>query len=203
MKDVAAISAEQALVSRARMGDTDAFSQLSTRSRAQVFRVSLKLLKNREDAEDNVQNTMLRAYRFITRFNSSSKFSTWLVRIAINEALMLLRSKHSRNHKSILPSDDCEQAVALDVPDPKKDPEVQYRNKELVSRALEDLSPSLRNVFLLSKLEGWSNLELTEHLGLSAEQLKQSVFRARLAMRKALYRSSIQIRAAECRDSAT
>ena len=203
MKDVEAISAEQVLISQARLGDTDAFSELTAKSRSQVFRVSLKLLKNREDAEDNVQNTMLRAYRFITRFNSKSKFSTWLVRIAINEALMLLRSKHFRKEEAKLHSDDSVQEAALDVQDPKKDPELQYLNKELVSRALENLSPTLRSVFLLSKLEGWSNLELTEQLGLSAEQLKQSVFRARLAMRKSLYRSSIQIRTAECRDSAS
>ena len=202
MKDCAAIFAEQRLVAAARSGDPEAFSELVTTHREQIYRVSLRLLKNREDAEDNVQITMLRAYRYICRFNSDSKFSTWLVRIAINQALMFLRSKTAHAQRFTPGCSEDGVDLAMDVPDPKRNPEIQYQNRELVEKALNDLSPALRSVFLLSKLEGWTNIELGERFGLSKEQLKQRVFRARHIMRKSLYHFSAHVQPAECAEPA-
>src|ERR1700691_4948288 len=86
---------ETALIARARSGSTDAFSELVRRHSQQIYGVSLRMLKNHEDAEDNVQNVLCKAFNNIRQFEGNSRFSTWLVRIAINESLMKPRKAQS------------------------------------------------------------------------------------------------------------
>src|SRR5215470_649075 len=86
---------ENRLLEQARAGSSDAFSELVRMNSSSVYGISLKILKNREDAEDNLQNVFCKAYRKIHNFNGESRVSTWLFRIAINEALMQLRRRQS------------------------------------------------------------------------------------------------------------
>ncbi len=186
MKNAAAIKSEAALIGLARSGNADAFAELSTRHNMQVYRVSLKMLKNREDAEDNLQNTMFKAFRRIKQFNRESQFSTWLVRIAINEALMFLRSRRNRKIQDITHVTKEGETVRMELSDPTTNPEREYMNKELASKVLEELSPALKTIFLLHKIEGWTNSEMAEKFGLPSQRVKHRVFRARTILRKKL-----------------
>jgi RNA polymerase sigma-70 factor (ECF subfamily) len=186
LKNAAAIKSEAALIGLARSGNAEAFSELSTRHNMQVYRVSLKMLKNREDAEDNLQNTMFKAFRRIKQFNRESQFSTWLVRIAINEALMFLRSKRNRRIQDTTLITEDGEVLRLDVADPSTNPEREYMNKELASKVLKELSPPLKAIFLLHKIEGWTNNEMAEKFGLPSQRVKHRVFRARTILRKKL-----------------
>lgn len=186
LKNAAAIKSEAALIGLARSGNADAFAELSTRHNMQVYRVSLKMLKNREDAEDNLQNTMFKAFRRIKQFNRESQFSTWLVRIAINEALMFLRSRRNRKIQDIIHVTEDGETVRMEIADPTTNPEREYMNKELASKVLEELSPTLKTIFLLHKIEGWTNNEMAEKFGLPSQRVKHRVFRARTILRKKL-----------------
>jgi len=93
--DVQANVPERQLVARAQAGNEEAFTELVRRHSGQVYGLSLNMLRNREDAEDNLQNVLVKAFHHIDRFEGNSQFSTWLVRITINEALMKLRKRNS------------------------------------------------------------------------------------------------------------
>src|SRR5258706_14909958 len=84
---------ENILVARAQSGSQDAFAALASKHSSQIYKCSLRILHNHEDAEDNLQNVLLQAFRNINSFESKPQFSTWLVRVAINEALMKLRKR--------------------------------------------------------------------------------------------------------------
>src|SRR5215467_1762902 len=86
---------EHKLVAKAQSGNEDAFTELVRRHSGQIYGLSLNMLRNREDAEDNLQNVLVKAFHHLDRFEGNSQFSTWLVRIAINEALMKLRKRNS------------------------------------------------------------------------------------------------------------
>jgi RNA polymerase sigma-70 factor, ECF subfamily len=186
LKNAVAIKSEAALICLARSGNADAFAELTAKHNSQIYRVSLKMLKNREDAEDNLQNTMFKAFCRIKQFNRESQFSTWLVRIAINEALMFLRSRRNRKTQDTVHATEDGDTLPLDVTDPGINPELEYMNRELTSKALEELSPSLKTIFLLHKIEGWTNNEMAERFGLPSQRVKHRIFRARTILRKKL-----------------
>src|SRR5215469_10594875 len=101
---------DAALLRRVRRGDSAAFSQLSQKHEHKIFAVSWRILKNREDAEDNAQSTLMRAYLQCGQFRGGSQFSTWLVRVAINEALMRLRRRKSHKEVSLNPDPENDEA---------------------------------------------------------------------------------------------
>ena len=118
------------------------------------------MLKNREDAEDNVQNVLVKAYYNIGRFEGQSQFSTWLFRITINEALMKLR-RH-KPERFVNPTTMAGIQNVRDYPeieDHRQNHEREYINRELANKALQCLNPSLRHTFILQKAEGWTNRE--------------------------------------------
>ena len=180
---------EEALIARARAGNNEAFSELVRTHSQQVYGVSLRMLKNHEDAEDNLQNVFCKAYDNIGQFEGNSRFSTWLVRIAINEALMKLRKQHSERttgHTEISRADGDDTGVMLEVEDARPNPERQYITKELALKAFRGLHPSLRDTFILHKAEGWTNRELAGAMGITVETVKSRIFRARIRMRQQL-----------------
>jgi RNA polymerase sigma-70 factor, ECF subfamily len=150
--------------------------------------MSLKILKNREDAEDNLQNVFCKAYGKIRQFEGNSQFSTWLIRIAINEALMMLRKR--RPEKVELPADEDgasdDHEMNARFRDLSADPERQYLTKELATKALEVLHPTLKYTFMLQKGEGWTSRELAKALDITPELVKSRVFRARVKLRQRL-----------------
>src|SRR5262250_3878160 len=103
---------ERRLVAKAQSGNEDAFTELVRRHSGQIYGLSLNMLRNREDAEDNLQNVLVKAFHNISRFAGNSRFSTWLVRITINEALMKLRKRNSErisDYRDSRSSDDDQQ----------------------------------------------------------------------------------------------
>jgi RNA polymerase sigma-70 factor (ECF subfamily) len=150
--------------------------------------MSFKILKNREDAEDNLQNAFCKAYGKIRQFEGNSQFSTWLVRIAINEALMMLRKRQSGEVAESAdgdPSTDNQWSQA-DSRDLRADPERQYLTKELATKAFDVLSPELRHTFILQKGEGWTSQEVAVALNIPADTVKSRIFRARVRLRQRL-----------------
>ncbi|HME11374.1 MAG TPA: sigma-70 family RNA polymerase sigma factor [Candidatus Acidoferrum sp.] len=179
---------ETALIARARSGSRDAFSELVHRHSQQIYGVSLRMLKNHEDAEDNVQNVLCKAYHNIRQFEGNSRFSTWLVRIAINEALMKLRKTQSdRAAKSAeVFRPDSDEPMIPEVEDQRPNPERAYIAKDLTAKAFYGLHPALRDTFILHKAEGWTNRELACAMGITVETVKSRIFRARVRMRNQL-----------------
>jgi RNA polymerase sigma-70 factor (ECF subfamily) len=187
MKNEAALS-ESKLIAKARRGNHEAFTELVRKHSGKIYGVSLRMLKNREDAEDNVQNVLVKAYNNIGRFEGQSQFSTWLFRITINEALMKLRRhKPERFVNTTDPGADTSAfANYPEIEDHRQNHEREYINRELASKALQCLNPSLRNTFVLQKAEGWTNRELARAMGITVETVKSRVFRARTRSRRRL-----------------
>lgn len=179
---------EQTLIAKAREGNSSAFGELVRRNSRRVYAMSLKMLKNHEDAEDNSQNAFCKAYRKIRQFEGNSQFSTWLVSIAINEALMMLRKR--RPERSTESTDNesnvHDQASQTDLHDLHADPESQYVMKDLAEKTFEVLTPALKSTFILQKGEGWTSYEVAEALNITAETVKSRIFRARVRLRERL-----------------
>lgn len=176
---------DAAAVARVRAGDTEAFRLLVDRHARAIFRLAFRMLGNESDADDIVQETFLRAYRQIDRFESRASFGTWLYRIAVNCSVDLLRQRPRRPDEREL--GDGEEPVADSGTDPSPErlmfsAEVQAR----VNSALQDLSPAERAAFLLRHFEGQSIAEIGCALGLRTSATKHAVFRAVQKMRRAL-----------------
>ncbi|GAC1656968.1 MAG: RNA polymerase sigma factor [Acidobacteriaceae bacterium] len=183
---------ELELVTAARNGDVDAFSKLVSKYDRNVFRIANHITQNREDAEDVVQDAFLKAYKNLDRFQGNSKFYTWLVRIAVNEALMRLRKR--RNAKTVSMDEDVETdegSMPREIADWTPNPEQQYGTSELneiLTKTINGLSPGFKTVFLLRDVEGLSTEETADALGLSIPAVKSRLLRARLQLRERLNR---------------
>ena len=178
---------EETLITSARAGNRNAFGELVRLHSDKVYGTSFKMLKNREDAEDNLQNVFCKAYGKIRQFEGNSQFSTWLTRIAINEALMLLRKRRSEALTKCSIGGEAQvdhDEMETEPRDLHADPERQYLTKELTVKAFEALPPTLRHTFVLQKGEGWTCRELAEALDVTAETVKSRIFRARARLRE-------------------
>jgi RNA polymerase sigma-70 factor (ECF subfamily) len=180
------VLSDRALIIDARAGSRNAFGELVRRHSRLVFGMSLKMLRNREDAEDNLQNAFSKAYGKIQQFEGHSQFSTWLLPIAINEALMTLRKRGAgevalRGDQDRAADDPQTKAELRDV---HPDPERQYLVKELAAKALDALPHPLKHTFILQKKEGWTNRELAETLDIAPAGVKSRIFRARARLRQ-------------------
>jgi len=175
------------LLRRLRHGDSIAFSQLSRKHGPKILAVSRRILRNREDAEDNAQSTFMKAYSNCDQFHGRSQFSTWLVRVAINEALMRLRRRNASKEVS-LGSDSENDEVLSPVRDISNvaNQEREYIAKDLVDKLCTCLSPTLRNLFVLHSMEGWSQEELARVFGVPRRTIKSRIFRARSQLRQQL-----------------
>lgn len=183
---------EAALVAKAKAGDASAFSELVTHYDRRVFRMAKQITQNDEDAEDVLQETFLKAYSHLDDFQGNSKFYTWLVRIAVNEALMKLRKR--RSDKTVPlddPIDTGEDVVAREIAVWEDDPEQLYGREELATildQAVQGLKPAYRTVFILRDIEEMSIEETAEALDLSISAVKSRLLRARLQLREKLTR---------------
>src|SRR3954462_4476891 len=181
-----------ALVARAKEGDVEAFEKLVRQYDRQVFRIAQHITQNREDAEDVVQDAFLKAYQKLDQFQGNSKFYTWLVRIAVNEALMRLRKR--KTDKTVSMDEDVETeegSMPREVADWMPNPEQQYRQSELsdiLGKTIQGLPAGFRTVFVLRDVEGMSTEETAEMLGLSVPAVKSRLLRARLQLRERLSR---------------
>jgi RNA polymerase sigma-70 factor (ECF subfamily) len=186
------IHPDVALVERAKAGDEAAFEQLIRQYDRQIFRIARHITQNKEDAEDIVQDTFLKAYQKLEQFQGNSKFYTWLVRIAVNESLMRLRKR--RNSKTVSMDEDVQTedgSVPRDFADWTPNPEQQYGQGELgdiLRKTIQGLPPGFRSVFTLRDVENLSTEETAEALGLSVPAVKSRLLRARLQLRERLSR---------------
>jgi RNA polymerase sigma-70 factor (ECF subfamily) len=183
---------ERALVQAAKRGDDSAFEELVRRYDRNVFRIAQHITQNREDAEDVVQEAFLKAYGNLARFQEQSKFYTWLVRIAVNEALMKLRRRKPERSVSLdeeIRSED--DSLPREIADWSPNPEQQYTQaelREILSKTIQGLPPGFRTVFVLRDVEGLSTEETAAALELSVPAVKSRLLRARLQLRERLSR---------------
>ena len=181
---------EAALVDLARQGDDTAFTALVSRYDRKIFRLAKNITQNDEDAEDVLQDAFLKAYTHLDRFNGDSKFYTWIVRIAVNEALMKLRKRRSDKTVSLDEEIDTgEEQITREIAVWDGDPEQKYGQAELrqiLDEAVQNLKPSFRSVFHLRDVEELSTEETAEALGLSIPAVKSRLLRARLQLRERL-----------------
>jgi len=177
---------DETLVASAREGSRTAFGELVRRHSHRVYGMSFKILKNREDAEDNLQNVFCKAYGKIRQFEGNSQFSTWLVRIAINEALMMLRKRRPEAASADEDGIPDGNETRAELRDLRADPERQYLTKELATKALDALHPTLKYTFILQKGEGWTSRELAKAMEITPELVKSRIFRARVKLRQRL-----------------
>lgn len=183
---------ELALVERARTGDAAAFNDLVERYERKIYRLAKHITQNDEDAEDVLQESFLKAYTHLESFHGDSKFYTWLVRIAVNEALMKLRKRKSDKTVSLdEPQDTGEDLVQREIAVWDDDPEKKYSREELsdiLDGAVQSLKPSFRTVFVLRDIEELSTEDTAETLGISIPAVKSRLLRARLQLREKLTR---------------
>ena len=167
-----------AVLARARQGDSEAFRALVERHSRSVFHLAYRMTGNEQDAEDVVQESFLRAYKQLGRFESRANFGTWLYRIVANCSVDLMRAKQSRHDQTRGDSlDDAVDLPPADHPGPERlaqSAEIDRR----VRAALADLSPLERAAFILRHYEGRSIDEISRTLGLGISAAKHSVFRA-------------------------
>jgi len=175
-----------AALARARQGDSEAFRALVERHSRTVFRLAFRMTGNEQDAEDVVQESFLRAYRQLGRFEARANFGTWLYRIVANCSVDLMRAKQARHDQARGESlDNVIELPAADAPGPER----LARSAEIAARvgeALGGLSPLERAAFTLRHHEGRSIDEISKTLGLGISAAKHSVFRAVKKLRIAL-----------------
>lgn len=177
---------EPVLVSAAKAGDIQAFETLVSRYERKIFRLTQNITQNREDAEDAMQEAFLKAYEHLDGFQGNSRFYTWLVRIAVNQALMKLRRRRNNIVSLDEDVDTGEDTMPREVEDWGPSPEERYQQSELgeiLSKAIGELDPAFRIVFQLRDIEQMSTEETAEALGLSVPAVKSRLLRARLKLR--------------------
>jgi RNA polymerase sigma-70 factor (ECF subfamily) len=180
---------EPVLVAAAQAGDISAFETLVSRYERKIFRLAQNITQNREDAEDVMQEAFLKAYEHLSGFQGNSRFYTWLVRIAVNQALMKLRKRRPNQVSIDEEVNTGEDLIPREIEDWGPSPEDRYKQTEIsdiLSSTIADLDPPFRIVFQLRDIEELSTEETAEALGLSVPAVKSRLLRARLKLRQKL-----------------
>jgi RNA polymerase sigma-70 factor (ECF subfamily) len=181
---------DMALVHACKDGDVAAFEQLVERYDVRLLRIAQHVTHNREDAQDAVQEAFLKVFRKLAQFQETSRFSTWLIRITINESLMKVRKQRGSREVS-LDSDfqSEEEAAPFEFADCTPNPEELCRGSEfrnILRSALQELPPDLGVIFALRDIEGFSTEQTAEVLPLTQVAVKSRLWRARLQLRERL-----------------
>lgn len=178
------------LVAVAKKGEAPAFAMLVERHERKILAVARRVTRTREDAEDVVQQSFQKAFLHLHQFEGRSSFSTWLTRIAINEARMLQRRIRGVREVSIDDSNANEEtASVLEIPDASPDPETSYSRRErlrMLSLALNELPPGTREAIQLHELDERSTEETARIMGITVSALKGRMFHGRRKLRERL-----------------
>ena len=178
---------EKLLVSAAKAGDAVAFVELSKRHSNKILRRAYRIVKNWQDAEDVLQESLMRAFLHLKDFEERSSFSSWLTRIAINFALMNLRKKRGHVETSMdLINEDRAALFHWEPSDPGENPESNFSRRErerLLEGAIRQLPPMLRQVVQLKLIDGRSGEEVSQTLGITVSAAKSRLARAKTALR--------------------
>jgi RNA polymerase sigma-70 factor, ECF subfamily len=184
---------DSTLVAATKNGESQAFEFLVKRHEAKTFSVAFRITRNREDAQDVVQQSFHKAFVHLNSFQEKSSFSTWLTRIVINEGLMCLRRTRARREVSLGDVEsESEELFLPEIPDRRENPAEIYEqleNERILCEAMNQLSAEFRTVVRL-RLEERTVGETAEILGLGVGTLKARLFRARQKLRVLLTRSS-------------
>jgi RNA polymerase sigma-70 factor (ECF subfamily) len=183
--------ADAVLVSAAKNGNHRAFELLVERHQQRMLAFARRYTRVREDAEDVVQQTFQKAFIHLNKFQGKSSFSTWLTRIAINEALMLMRRGRALREIPVDDSNDRVPASAMEIPDASPDPETSYMRREraqILSETLGNLRPGMRKAIELRELAELSTEETARRMGVSVGAVKARLFHARKKLREKLSR---------------
>jgi RNA polymerase sigma-70 factor (ECF subfamily) len=187
VSDLRAWSEEQ-LIAAAKTGRPAPFGELCERHVKKIFRVIHRIMRNREDAEDAVQDCLLNAFTHVKDFDERSRFATWLTRIAINAALAKLRKNHwKREIPMSEPNPPGELERHSEIQDDAPDPEETYRLRErrqILNSAILGLRPRARRVVELHQLQEHSLTETAQILGISTAAVKARMFHARVALHR-------------------
>jgi RNA polymerase sigma-70 factor (ECF subfamily) len=178
------------LVHASKNGDVAAFEQLVKKYDRKLLRIAQSVTHNREDSQDAIQETFLKAYQKLAEFREDSQFSTWLIRITLNQSLMKLRKQRATREVSL--DEDFQTDAGIlprEVTDWAPNPEQLYRATELrniLIKTLKELSPILRTVFVLRDIERLSIDQTAEVLNISHGAVKARLWRVRLQLRERL-----------------
>jgi RNA polymerase sigma-70 factor (ECF subfamily) len=188
--EVKAMAADdQELVHASKNGDIAAFEQLVKRYDRKLLRIAQSVTHNLEDSQDAVQEALYKAFQNLGQFREDSKFSTWLIRITLNQSLMKLRKQRTIKEVSMDDDVQSEDMVPTEVTDWAPNPEQLYSASELreiLIKALKELRPALRATFVLRDIEGLSTDQAAEVLNVSQSAVKARLWRARLQLRERL-----------------
>jgi RNA polymerase sigma-70 factor, ECF subfamily len=180
------------LVIAAKAGSNEAFATLQRRYRAPLYRKLFSITRNREDAEDALQDAFLNAYMALGRFEGRAKFSSWLTQIAINSALMLLRKRRGRgdmNSGRVFQADD--DRIYFDIADSAPNPEQvyeQHQRRLQLFKAIQNLDPKFRAVIQIQASQECSIHEVARTLNVSVSAAKTRLHRGRMRLRRSLER---------------
>lgn len=185
-------SSDESLVEAAQNGGHWAYVELCARYRELIYRVVHRITKNSHDTEDVLQDAWMRGFVHIRTFDGRSAFSTWLTRIAINSALMMLRKKRRFLEASLDDHEGPDAGARLEIVEPSYGPEETLLRREMLLRvrqAIDGLPPSLRKVAELRQSTGGSLKEIANLTGISVPATKSRLARAKFALRKHLERA--------------
>ena len=179
--------ADDELVVLAQAGDNTAFTELIERHQSTCKRMAVSILRDQQDAEDEVQNAFWKAYEHLGQFQQDAKFSTWLSRIVVNQCLMRLRKDRRARFVYMDEGVPGEDVASLDLPDRTQSPEQALAQTEVgavLQGEIRRIPPLLRDVFILRDVEELDMPEVAEKLGISIAAAKSRLLRARLELRQ-------------------
>jgi RNA polymerase sigma-70 factor, ECF subfamily len=180
------------LLAQARGGHSEAFDALCQPHTRRLLRNTYRITRNCEDAEDALQDSFLRAFLHITKFDGRSAFSTWLTRIAINSALMIIRKRRgSRLTDMGVPGELGTEELEWDVTDHAANPEQSYAQREIENILVSEiraLRPTIRTAIEMQHLQEMSTREAAGRMGISVAAAKSRLFHGRVALRSAMGR---------------
>ena len=182
---------DKSLVAAAKSGELSAYGELCKRHSKRLLRTVQRITRNLDDAEDAVQDSLMRAFSHLASFDGRSAFSTWLTRIAINSALMMMRKKRKTPECSLESNQNFEHSEKLDPIEPSSGPDetflLQERERKL-HHAVRQLPPKLRGVMEIRQSKDASMEEIAVALGISVPATKSRLLRAKAALRASLVR---------------
>jgi RNA polymerase sigma-70 factor (ECF subfamily) len=181
------------VVRRVLSGEKELFEILLRRYNQTLYRVIRGYLRDEADVEDAMQDTYLKAYDKLEQFQGKAAFSTWLIRIGINEALLRLR-KLRRVRSLVSQEADVDAKTITQLPDTRQmNPEkqaIQVETRQLLEKAIDHLPEKLRVIYILKEVEGLKNDEIARCLDISEPNVKVRLHRARTMLKETLYRIS-------------
>ena len=184
---------DQSLVGLARGGNRDAFGELIRRHRPKCVDVAIFFLRNRGDAEDEVQNAFSKAYVHLDQYQGDAEFSTWLARIVANQCLMLMRVRRRTRFVYLDETPEGQDALPSELPACGPDPEGEYayrQMKDVLRTEIRRIPPILRNVLMLRDIQELPMTDVAQRLGITVPAAKSRLLRARIELRSRLLRHS-------------